>query len=347
MYDFLIVGQGIAGTTLAHQLIQKQLKVCVIDNNPSSSSSQIASGLYNPVVLKRMKKVWHADFMLETLLPYYQNIEERIDRMIIDSNQVRRIFNTPEEQNNWHTLVEDPNFKELLAKGIEENNNNTIAAPFALGRVLQSGRIKVKEYLKGSKNYFIEQHAYKEDEILYHEIHAENDSISWKKFHAKHIIFCEGHQARFNPWFSYLPFACTKGEVMTVRSEANIKHPLNGGKFILPLGDDEYKVGATYNWDELNEQTTEEGLNQLKDGWSKISSSTFELKQHSAGIRPNTKDRRPFLGTHPDHPNVHIFNGLGSRGILMAPYLAQCMVNYLLNHDYLHPEMDISRFNED
>ena len=131
-----------------------------------------------------------------------------------------------------------------------------------------------------------------------------------------------------------------------MKSNTNLDFPLNGGKFILPLGEDSYKIGATYAWEELNEQPTQEGFKLLQQGWDKMSSRKFESTEHQAGIRPTVKDRRPLLGTHPNHKNVHILNGLGSRGILMAPYLAKCLSDHINKNEYLHPEMDIARFSD-
>lgn len=347
MYDFLIIGQGIAGTTLAHQLINEGYKICVLDENPNSSSSKIASGLWNPIVLKRMKKVWMADEMLEVLLPFYQDVQEKTGTKFIDERKIRRIFNSIEEQNTWHELTDNLKFEGLLSPAIQKNENKNVKAKFGLGEVNASGRVNVLEYLESSKNYFQEHHAYHEDTILYQDIHWEEEFVTWKGYHARHLVFCEGHQTRFNPWFSYLPLAPTKGEVLTVDSELNLDYPLHGGKFILPLEEEHhYKVGATYNWDELNEATSEKGLEQLKEGWNKISSAAIEIKEHQAGIRPNVQDRRPLLGTHPNHKNIHIFNGLGSRGILMAPYLSQCLSKHINKHEYLYPEMDIERFSD-
>ena len=127
-------------------------------------------------------------------------------------------------------------------------------------------------------------------------------------------------------------------------SALSVTQPLHGGKFILPLGHNNYKIGATYAWDEMDEKITEKGKTQLLEGWEKITSSDLKITKQQAGIRPTVKDRRPLLGTHSTHRNLHVFNGLGSRGILMAPFLAKEMVNFLLHQKSLHPEMDIARF---
>ena len=51
--DFIIVGQGIAGTLLAHDLLEKGHSVYIIDKPMIASASKVAAGLINPVGMKR------------------------------------------------------------------------------------------------------------------------------------------------------------------------------------------------------------------------------------------------------------------------------------------------------
>ncbi|MEL7021711.1 MAG: hypothetical protein AAGK47_08885, partial [Bacteroidota bacterium] len=60
--------------------------------------------------------------------------------------------------------------------------------------------------------------------------------------------------------------------------------------------------------------------------------------------RPTVKDRRPFLGKHPDFSRLAIFNGLGTKGASLGPYFAQQMTNHLLQQTALEPDVDITRF---
>ena len=121
--NFLIVGQGIAGTTLAHQLEKHGQSFLIIDNNPSISSSKIASGLWNPVVLKRMKKVWRADDMLNVLDDYYNYVEDKLNVSIIENKKIQRIFFSKEEQNRWYEHCDNPAFGDILNPQIINNNS--------------------------------------------------------------------------------------------------------------------------------------------------------------------------------------------------------------------------------
>ncbi len=344
MFDYVIIGQGIAGTTLAFQLLQESASVYIIDSNPKESSSKIASGLWNPVVLKRMKKVWLADAMIAELQQFYPIIEMLTQAPFVEDLKIQRILHSIEEQNNWSEISEKLKFEKILNPVVDTDTPVKVNAPFGLGTVEQSGRINVLNYIESSRQYFIDQNIYLEKTIEYNEIEITENSVNIENISAKHIVFCEGHQTQNNPWFSYLPLAPTKGEVLLGVSALSVTQPLHGGKFILPLGDGNFKIGATYAWDEMDGNTTEKGKTQLLEGWKKMTSAEFKITKQQAGIRPTVKDRRPLLGTHPTHGNLHVFNGLGSRGILMAPYLAKELVDFLLKQKTLHPEMDIARF---
>jgi glycine/D-amino acid oxidase-like deaminating enzyme len=113
---------------------------------------------------------------------------------------------------------------------------------------------------------------------------------------------------------------------------------------VIPLGDNQYRLGATYTWDELDNIPTEIGRNNLTEKYQKLMKPSMEILSHQAGVRPATKDRRPFIGMHPEFENIGIFNGLGSKGVSLAPYFAKQFVDFLVYQKELHPEVNINRF---
>ena len=50
--DFIIVGQGIAGTCFAFELLKQNKTFVIIDHYTPNTSSRVALGVYNPLVLK-------------------------------------------------------------------------------------------------------------------------------------------------------------------------------------------------------------------------------------------------------------------------------------------------------
>ena len=162
---------------------------------------------------------------------------------------------------------------------------------------------------------------------------------------AHQLIFCEGYRAAQNPFWKHLPFLPSKGEVLTIRSQQlHLDHILNKTISILPIGEHLFKVGSTYSWDELNDTPTEKEKANLLQQLGKIIKVPYEVIGHRAAIRPTVKDRRPFIGFHPEQLQVGIFNGLGTKGVLLAPYFANHFADHLLEKTELMKEVDVKRF---
>ena len=137
----------------------------------------------------------------------------------------------------------------------------------------------------------------------------------------------------------------TKGELLTIHApDLKLEEVVKSAVFVMPLGDDLYKIGATFNWTDKTNQPTEEGRKELLDKLSMVIHCDFEVRDQEAGVRPTTPDRRPLLGRHPTHAQLAIFNGLGTRGVMSSPLLAKELLEYLENGLELDKEVDISRF---
>jgi glycine oxidase len=141
-----------------------------------------------------------------------------------------------------------------------------------------------------------------------------------------------------------LPLEATKGEILTVVSKELPENELLNRKcFILPVGDQQFKIGATYSWRSPNTELTDEAKEELLQHADSLTNAHFEIIKHEAGVRPTTIDRRPMMGKHPEFPKLKIFNGLGAKGYMTAPLLSQEFVAYLKNGISLDKEIDIQR----
>lgn len=118
---------------------------------------------------------------------------------------------------------------------------------------------------------------------------------------------------------------------------------INASIFIIPIGNDFYKVGATYDWNDKTNDTTEEAKTELLDKLNEVINCEYEVVDHFAGVRPTVKDRRPLVGTHPDYTNLYILNGLGTRGVMLGPFLAKQLYDFIENKIPLDREIDINR----
>ena len=85
---------------------------------------------------------------------------------------------------------------------------------------------------------------------------------------------------------------------------------------------------------------------KLLEGLEGFVKCPYEVLSHEAAVRPTVSDRRPLVGQHPSHKNLYLLNGLGSRGVLIAPYAAKQLVDFIEIQKELDPEMNISRFSK-
>ena len=127
MLDYLIVGYGLAGLSFSTQL-RNHNKSFVVISESHNSSSVVAGGMYNPVILKRFTSPWNALAQLEYAIPFYQEIEDRLAIKVLSPMAVLRVFNSIEEQNNWLISSDKANLTPFLSVDFIANTNviNTI-----------------------------------------------------------------------------------------------------------------------------------------------------------------------------------------------------------------------------
>lgn len=341
--DYLIVGAGLAGIAFAETCLNNGKKIRVFDNN-SQNSTLVAGGLYNPVVLKRFSEVWEAQKQLETALPFYQTIEKKVNQRLLFEIPLLRKFTSVEEQNNWFTASDHPSLVNYLNPTLETYSNEAIPAPYKYGKVNFTGYLDTATYKTMYLHYLKKIKVLEELAFEYDKIEWENNRLSYKNYKAKHIVFAEGFGLHKNPFFNNLPLDGTKGELLLIHApELKLDKIINASIFILPIGNDRYKVGATYNWEDKTPLPTKDGLTELTESLKELINCSFTVEEHYAGIRPTVKNRRPLLGKHFEKENLFVLNGLGTRGVMFAPFLAQKLFNYIENNAALDKEIDILR----
>jgi len=344
MTDYIIVGSGLAGIAFAETLLQHDKSFIVFENN-SQNSSSIAGGLYNPVILKRFSEVWNAKSQLELANSFYEEIQKKLNVQFDFKIPIFRKFFSVEEQNNWFTASDKPNLAPFLSTTIVHKKYNGINAPFGYGEVLQTGYVDTIALLSHYHNYLKSLNLLISETFDYRQVKLFDDHIEYKNIKSKHIVFAEGFGMHSNPYFNYLPLDGTKGELFIIRAaDLDLDVIINTSVFILPLGNDLFKVGATYNWKDKTNTPTQEGRQELIERIKEILNCDFEIVDHFAGVRPTVRDRRPLLGTHPKHKNFHILNGLGTRGVMLAPAMAIDLFDFIEEIKPLDKTIDIKRY---
>ncbi len=341
---YAILGQGIAGTILALRFLERGEKFKIFDDNYSNSSSMVAAGLWNPIVFRRINKSWRADEFINEIESFYPKWEEKLGVHFYFPKPVWRIHGSKQERDKWDEKKMLPGFQGYL-KDITPHLEkfSGFEASHGEGEIGHTGYLDLPVFLKETRNYFRELNVYKQTalpETPDSNYFAENgDRIDG-------IIDCRGNSAALTSWWSYLPFGLTKGEVLTLSCPGlKLDKTFNAGFFVLPLGGDLFRVGATFNWDQKDSLPTESGKEELLTKFKKFVNLPFEVVDHRAGLRPTVQDRRPLIGKHPEISNLFSFNGLGTKGVLLAPSLSVHFLKSLFEGLPLPADLDISRFD--
>ncbi len=346
MLDYIIVGQGLAGSVLALELIEKGKKVQVIDNSHHLSSSNIAGGLVHPMSFKRTILSWNAELLSNYSITYYQKKEKELNSSFFEPLTFLRLFGSIEEQNTWFAKQSIEPFDQVLFDFDDDLSAFDVKNKMGLGKVNWSYRLHVSVFLNAVKNVLNEVGAIIEEQFDYNDLDLSNEGVLYKGIKAGGVIFCEGHQYIHNPYLNYLPENLTKGEILRIKVKNLPSYALSKNCFVLPLGDEEYILGATYDWGNKDYKKTEEAREELLEKFENISDGEVQVLEQRVGIRPTTIDRKPILGTHPVLSTVHVFNGLGSKGVQLAPYYAKRMAEFLLQDEILEKEINITRFTK-
>ncbi len=344
--DYIIVGFGIAGASLAAILEKHNKSFIVIDDN-RNPGTRVIGGMYNPVILKRFTPAWQAHrFWIEYAKPFYEEMERKLDEKFIHPFHVYRILNSVEEQNNWTVASDKPVLEKYMNPVIAYKDIPGIDAPYGMGVLQNVGRVngallveQYRQYLTG-KNLFLSQ-SFEHQDIMWNDGYPEYNGIR-----SKHIVFAEGAYLRHNPYFQYLPLTGTKGEILNIHIPGMPDVNIKSSVFMIATGNENFKVGATYHWDDKTREPTRKAELEIRAKLEKFMHLPYRIVHRQADIRPTVIDRRPLLGKHPELHNLSVLNGLGTRGIIFAPALAKILFHHLEYNEEIPDEMHIKRFEK-
>ncbi len=344
--DYIIVGQGLAGSLLAYKLLQRGMKVRIFDNHHKGAASAIAAGIINPITGRRFAKSWRIDEFLPFAKSFYQELEQSFNIKIFHDRSVLRFLNGNKDINDWYGRSSWEGFGKYMKEYEEmEKLAGLFYLPFGIGEISPAAQIDIPVLIRSLQNYFKEENIIDFQNVDYQSIQIDSLKCQLNGYETKQLIFCEGHQAQHNPLFKTLLFEPAKGEVLFLKiPNLDFNHLLKHKLMLAPLGNDLYWTGSNYEWNALDDQPTEafklDFIKKLKDTLK----LPFEVIDHKAAIRPTIKDRRPVLGRHPKFPSIAIFNGLGTKGASLAPFWAKEMTDHLIDNKPLDPEVDILRY---
>ncbi|MDD5461546.1 MAG: FAD-binding oxidoreductase [Methylococcales bacterium] len=331
--DFLIVGQGLAGSLLAWELMQRDCSVVIIDNG-RENASQVAAGLINPVTGMRFVKTTDIDRFLPAAKQSYSHLADFFKQTFYIEKPMLRLFRSDKELMHCIKKLDKPEYQNYLGAVIPPGQVfDNLSTPFGFLQQEQTGYLLTRPLLSCLKDFFIAKNCYRLADFDYRDIQF-HPELRWQGISPKQIIFCEGHRAANNCWFSWLPFQPVKGEILTLEHRTELPDKiLNYGNWLIPLNNRHIRIGSTFDRENLNSLPTEQGKSDLLNALKPVSADLAQatLISHQANIRPCTLDKQPFIGHHPQYPQLTIFNGFGAKGSLQIPWFSRHFADVLLN----------------
>lgn len=344
--DYLIVGQGIAGSMLAYSLLERGKSVLVVDRGAATSTSAVSLAMLNPVLGRRLNLAWRGEVLLPYAKKMYGRLEKKFDRRFLRELNVVRLFADERQRKRWLKQQTIPDIQKFVVCELNGDEYPDLL-DFAHGGVEFTGAfcLDAAALLQALRADLRTRGVLTEQRLLHTDLQLTANGAVWQDVAAGEVVFCEGHHSARNPWFSWLPWTLSKGEWLRVRiPELEIDKLINPNFFIVPEGDCVYRLGATFDWDRSDTVLSEDGRDQLLKKLARVVRHPVEVLEQFAGIRPALRDRKPVMGCHPAHGQLAIFGGMGGKGFSFSPYYADRFAGTLAGDCAIDPEVDIRRF---
>jgi len=340
-FDAIVVGQGLAGSLLAWFLTWQGRRVLVIDRGDEGSSSRVAAGLMTPITGRRLVLSWRWDEFLATAESAYRRIETETGARFYDPMSIVR-------------LLADSTEQEFLQRRLESDSRSRIELAQPLvdsdwfradlgGFAMQGARLNVRTFLAATRRFLEQQGAFLSAEFDPEcdvELTPKGVRLARWNVTASYLVFCQGIHGLTNPWFANLRFKPARGEILTVRvPELREPRTITRGVWLTPLGDERFRVGATYDWQSLGGQPTLEGRQELVSRLAEFLKRPVEVQDQAAAVRPILRHQFPEMGQHQRWPQLVVLNGLGSKGSLQAPWLAEHLAASLFLGEPIDPSV--------
>jgi glycine/D-amino acid oxidase-like deaminating enzyme len=342
--DVLIIGQGLCGSWLSYYLEKAGISFLVIDDAKPQTPSKIASGIINPVTGRRLVKTWLIDEVMPFAISAYRQMENALATPLIRQCPVVDFFSAPDVEVAFKKRVEEKaDYLKLLDDTTQWQQN--FQFPFGAGMIEDCWLIDTASFIEKWRIYLqhkglLQQEAFDENELL-----VTDDGIQYKDVQANKIIYCNGTAAFESRYFNRLPFAPNKGEALIVSIfDLPADFIYKKGMSLVPWKPGQWWVGSSYQWSFDNEIPTED-FRKTAENWLKnFCKLPFEILEHLAAVRPATVERRPFVGFHPVQAAVGILNGMGTKGVSLAPFFAEQLAGAIATGEKVLPDADVMRF---
>ncbi len=333
--DFVVVGQGLAGTLLALELERRGRRVLVADDGWRTAASRVAAGVLNPVTGMRIVKTLGADDLLPAAKRVYSALGERFGETFFREVPFYRFYSSEHEREIKAKRAADPEYAGWISEDVPAGTLCGGALADRLGGffVHRAGWLDIPKLLDCARAEWRSRGVLLEENFDYGDVEISRAGTRWRGRDVRGgIIFCEGFRVRENPWFSHLKWQPAKGEFVELElagTENFQSQILKGNVVAIPLGGARWRVGTNYDRETLDTVPTPEVAERLRRAFSAMfvklpsAEAVPQLVAHRAGVRPAVQGALPKVGAHEKFPKLFLFNGFGSKGVTWIPLYAE------------------------
>ncbi len=343
--DFLIVGQGLAGSLLAWQLIERGKQVLVVDRDEAVTSSKVAAGLVTPLAGSRFNLPDGFEQRLDFARAFYWSLEEKSGETVFHHRRIARLFSRPAEQEAWAARLENEGDRYARFHAPLKIDTSRFSLPHGGFEMREGGWLDVPAFLELTRQALLERASYAIGRVRSDEVVIRGNGIQWKNITATKVIFCEGWRGNRNHFFDWVPMNPAAGDILELHLPdlADESRIISKGSWLIPIGDGRFRAGSTYHHRDHEAETNEAGAREVLAKIRGITTVPATVMQHRSAIRPIIRRSQIFMGLHPAHPPIAFFNGLGSKGVVNGPWHAARLADHLVSGTPLPEEADLRR----
>lgn len=332
---------------ISSYLLKNDIRHKVLDNDHYAAATHAAAGLVNPITGRGYVKSWMIDELIPEAHTQYAFLEDLLSMSLVYKSVILRTLRTPEQVNKWTESTAREAYEDYLLDHIDDNDyESVIHPPMKYGIIAKAFRVEISQLIKKYRLFLADQDMLINEKFDFSQLKQVDGQLLYQGQTYSCVIFCEGHQAIENPFFSGLPFQLAKGEALTIELDScNPKQILRDEIFMVPQGENQFWSGGSYIWNFEDHLPTEDWKNMWVETLNSMLKKHYRITNHKAGVRPAVKGRRPLIGRHKSNNQIMIFNGLGTKGTSLGPFWARHFVeDHILGNLPIDERVDINRF---
>ena len=340
----LIVGGGLAGVAMAWQFWFRGVPFLVVDPDLPETTSRIAAGLVTPITGQRLKVSWRLDEFLPGAKAFYQRVEELLGQKFFHQSPMIRLLLNARERHFWEQRRREPETLQWAGLGLE---GQPLVDPAVFHQELggfgqkEAAWLDTAAYLDACRAFFLRHEAWRTGTVSEGDLHLGSTEVHWRDEVFSAVVLCRGaderHGARFFPW---LQWDCARGALCDVRAGSIQETRLvQRGGWLQPRGPGFFRAGSTYEFDFT--RSLEESREEVRVKLQALLKVPVEITATQAAIRPIVKRQQLIVGRHPVHERVLLLNGLGSKGVLRAPFFSRMLTAHLLDAQPIEAGVDV------